>query len=104
MTTILCTREDLDDADVIVPVNVGLMDEDECQNVVLSVRNFFASFLDLRPYRDVGVISVRAENVLRRNHAKTIADVRRLYVQATSSQGVFGAGRMVRDEWASLLR
>lgn len=102
MNIILCTREDLD-GDTL-PVNVEFLDEEECQRVVVAARNFFASFLDTTPYHAAGVISVRAENVLRRHHCHTRGDVRRLLTAATSSQGVFGAGRMVRDELAALLR
>ena len=99
---LLCTREDL--TEQVVPLNTSYMDEDECQRVTTVVHKFFKSFLDTTPWQEVGVMSMRAENILRRNHAVTIGDVRRLLTQALSNQGVFGAGKMVRDEWAGLLR
>jgi hypothetical protein len=102
MSILLCTREDL--TENVVPLNVTYMDEAECQPIVTLVHKFFKSFLDTTPYQEAGVLSVRAENVLRRYHAQTLGDVRRLLVQALSNQGVFGAGRMVQEEWAGLLR
>ena len=102
MAIVLCTREDLDEN--LVPINVSFLDEDECKSIVSCVHKFFTSFLDTTPFREAGVLSMRAEKVLVRNHAQTLGDVRRLLVQAMSNQGVFGAGRMVREEWARLLR
>ena len=102
MAIVLCTREDLDET--LVPINVSFLDEDECQSIVTCVHTFFKSFLDTTPYHEAGVISMRADNVLRRNHAKTLGDVRRLLILAMSNQGVCGAGRMVREEWARLLK
>lgn len=99
---VLCTREDL--TETIVPLNTSYMDEDECQTVVTVVHKFFKSFLDTTPWPEAGRMSMRAENVLRRHHVVTVGDVRRLLTQALSNQGVFGAGKMVRDEWARLLR
>lgn len=102
MSVVLCTRADLDGN--IVPLNTAFLDEEECQTIVMAVRQFFASFLDTTPYQEAGVLSSRAENVLKRHHAHTLGDVRRLLVRAQSNQGVFGAGKMVRDEWEQLLR
>ena len=102
MAIVLCTREDLDET--LVPINVSFLDEDECQSIVTAAHTFFKSFLDTTPFREAGVLSMRAEKVLVRNHAVTLGDVRQLLVLATSNWGVFGAGRVVREEWAKLLR
>jgi len=98
MNLILCSKSD---SDIAMPL--GEVAEDTAQQIVVSTLNFFKSFLDTRPWADVGELSGRATNVLRRNKATTIADVRRLLTQAQSNQGVFGAGRLVMDEWKRLL-
>lgn len=102
MNMVLCMREELDGN--IASLNNEHLDEEACQDVVVAVLRFFQSFIDTRPYHGEGWLSMRAENVLRRNAATTIGDVRRLLTQACSNQGVLGAGALVRQEWATLLR
>jgi hypothetical protein len=99
---VICTREDLSES--LIPIDTNYLDEEECQQMVALLRSFFASFVDERPYGELGLLSGRAENILRRYHAKTVGDLRRLLTQALSNQGLPGVGTMVREEWAALLR
>ncbi len=99
---VICTREDL--SETILPIDTNYLDEEECQQIVVRLRAFFAPFVDERPYGELGLLSGRAENILRRYRAKTVGDLRRLLTQALSSQGLPGAGLMVQKEWAEVLR
>lgn len=100
MNLILCTRADGDQS--ILPLED--QSEESSQTIVVQVLKFFKQFLDTRPWRELGEMSMRAENILRRNHAETVADVKRLLVQSQSNQGVPGVGALVREEWRTLLR
>lgn len=78
--------------------------EESAQQMVVSVLALCRSFLDTRPWGQVGfILSRRAENVLRRNHAQSVSDVRKLLTQAQSHSGVVGAGILVQSEWKRLL-
>lgn len=82
---------------------LGEQDEASAQLTVVSLLVFFRSFLDQRPWVEVGFLSRRAENILRRERAKSIADVRQCLLKAQSNMGLPGAGRLVQSEWARLL-
>lgn len=99
MQLVLCTREDS-----MLPLNTDICQEAESQEIVKSVLMFFRSFIDSRPYSDIAPISVRADNVLRQQRASTIGDVKRVLTQISSSQGVPGAGHMVKTELEGLIR
>lgn len=104
MTVTLCTREDFEPENVLA-LNPNDQTEETAQFVVLSVLEFFKSFLDTRPYVEVfDVMSARAHNILVRQGATTVGDVKRMLIRATSNQGVPNAGATVRKEWADLIR
>lgn len=99
MTITLC---EFDDVDTYRDVSLHDLTEEHAQEVVIATVNYFKEFLDQAPWRDVGYVSRRAENVLVRNQAMTLADVKRILIRATSTQGVQGAGRLVQHELTRL--
>lgn len=80
------------------------LEEEQAKRLVVDLLVFFRTFLDARPWAEIGFLSRRAENVLRRERAITIADVRRCLLKAHSSTGLQGAGALVQREWVRLLR
>jgi hypothetical protein len=98
MLTKLFAREDS-----YTPVDVDRLTEDQCQDVVASVRQFFREFLDTRPWCEFGDLSFRAKTLLTKQQARTLGDVKRCLMQAMSNQGMPGAGRCVQYEWKRLI-
>ena len=84
-------------------VTMPELTENESQQVTVAVLKFFKGFLDQQPWKSIGYVSGRCENVLLRAKAVTISDVKYLLVRAQSNHGVPGAGRLVQSECQRLL-
>lgn len=89
--------------DQYVPLSEDLTDM-QIDDLLARLHLTFKHFLDRRPAASFFALSVRAQNVMKRNQVSTVGELAKLLTQARSSTGVWGAGRLVQQEWKNLLQ
>lgn len=79
MRVVICASEDIEKG-FIRPLHTSQLTEQQAELVVRQVAATFRQLLSDRPWREAfpTMLSVRAENILRRHKAETVGDVAQL--------------------------